>query len=67
MSSSSRKKSISLATINNRKNKFLWLIVELENNLPRGLFCKVCLKYKDKLKGLLGYDGKFVSQGKVIS
>ena len=63
MSSSSSKKSVSLATINNWEKEFPWLIVELENNLPRGLFCKVCLKHEDKLKGLRGYDGKFVSQG----
>ena len=67
MSSSSSKRSISLATINNWKKEFPWLTVELENNLPSGLFCKVCLKYEDKLKGLRGYDGKFVPQGKVIS
>ena len=67
MSSSSSKRSVSLATINNWKKEFPWLIVELENNLPSALFCKVCLKYGDKLKGLRGYDGKFVSQAKVIS
>ena len=63
MSSSSSKKSVSRATINNWKKEFPWLIVELQNNLPCGLFCKVCLKHEDKLKGLRGYDGKFVSQG----
>ena len=63
MSSSSSKKSVSHATINNWKKEFPWLIVELQNNLPCGLFCKVCLKHEDKLKGLRGYDGKFVSQG----
>ena len=67
MSSSSSKRSVSFAAINNWKKELPWLIVELENNLPSGLFCKVCLKYEDKLKGLRGYDGKFVSQGKVIS
>ena len=46
---------------------FPWLIIELENNLLGGLFCKVCLKYGGKLKGLGEYDGKFVSQGKVVS
>ena len=50
MSSSSSKESVSLATINSWKKEFPWLIVELENNLPSGLFCKVCLKYEDKLK-----------------
>ena len=64
---SSCKRSVSLAKISNCKKEFLWLIVKLENNLPSSLFCKVCLKYKDKLKGLRGYNGKFVSQGKVIS
>ena len=67
MSSSSSKRSLSLATINNWKKEFPWLIIELENNLPSGLSCKVCLKYEDELKGLRGYDGKFVSQGKVTS
>ena len=56
MSSSSSKRNVSLATINNWK-KNLWLIVESENNLLSGLFCKVCLKCKDKLKGLGGYEG----------
>ena len=56
MSSSSSKRNVSLATINNWK-KNLWLIVESENNLLSGLFCTVCLKYKDKLKGLGGYEG----------
>ena len=64
---SSCKRSVSLAKINNCKKEFLWLIVKLENNLPSSLFCKVCLKYEDKLKGLQRYDGKFVSQGKAIS
>ena len=41
--------------------------MELENNVLSGLFCKVCLTYEAKLKGLGGCDGKFVSQGKVIS
>ena len=67
MFSSSSKRNISLAIINNWKKNFPWLIIELENNLLSGLFCKVCLKYEGKLKGLEGYDGKFVSQGKVIS
>ena len=58
MSSSSSKKSNSLTTIDNWKKEVLWLIVELENDLSRGLFCKDCLKYEDKLKGLRGYDGK---------
>ena len=44
------KKSVSLTIINNWKKEFPWLIVELENNLPSGLFRKVCLKYEDKLK-----------------
>ena len=67
MLSSSSKRSVSLASIKKLKKEIPWLIVELENNLPSGLFCKVCLKYEDKLKGLRGHDGKFVSQGKVIS
>ena len=46
---------------------FLCLIIKLENNLLSGFFCKVCFKYEGKMKGLGGYDGKFVSQGKVIS
>ena len=66
MSSSSSKRNVSLATINNWKKDFLWLIIELESNLLSGLFCKVCLKYESKLKVFGGYDGKFVSQGKVI-
>ena len=41
--------------------------MELENNLLSGLFCKVCLKYEGKLKSLGEYNGKSVSQGKVIS
>ena len=41
--------------------------MELENNLLGGLFCKVCLKYEGKSIGLGEYDGKFVSQGKLIS
>ena len=64
MLSSSSKRSVSLATINNWEKGLPWLIVKLENNLPSSLFCKVCLKYEDKLKGLRGFD---VSQGKVIS
>ena len=52
MLSSSSKKSVSLAIINNWKKELPWFIVELDNNLPRGLFCKICLKYEDKLKGL---------------
>ena len=60
---SSRKMNASLATINNWKKNFPWLIIELENNLLSGLLCKVYLKYEGKLKGLGGYDGKFVSQG----
>ena len=67
MSSSSSKRNVSLATINNWKKNFPWLIIELENNLLSGLFCKVCLKYKGKLKGLGGYNAKFFVQGKVIS
>ena len=67
MSSSSSKRNVSLATINNWKKNFPWLIIELENNLLSGLFCKVCLKYEGKLKSLGEYNGKFVSQGKVIS
>ena len=59
--SSLSKRSVSLATINKWKKEFPWLIVVLENNLPSSLFCKVCLKYEDELKGLWGYDGKFVS------
>ena len=66
MSSSSSKRNVSLATINNWKKDFLWLIIELESNLLSGLFCKVCLKYEGKLKVFGGYDGEFVSQGKVI-
>ena len=63
MSSSSSKRSVSFATTNNWKKELTWLIVELENNLPSGLFCKVCLKYEDKLKGLRGYNGKCFPQG----
>ena len=54
MLSLSSKRSVSLATINNWEKEFLWLIVELENHLPSSLFCKVCLKYEDELKGLRG-------------
>ena len=61
MSSSSSKRNVSLATINNWKKDFLWLIIELESNLLSGLFCKVCLKYEGKLKVFGGYDGEFVS------
>ena len=47
------------------------MTVELENNLLSVLFCKlvakVCLKYEGKLKGLGGYDGKFVYQSKVYN
>ena len=61
------KKSVSLDTLNNLKKEFPWLLVELEKKLPSGLFCKVCLKYEDKVKGIRecdhGYDGKFVSEG----
>ena len=39
--SSSSKRIVFLATINNWKKEFLWFIVELENNLPSSLFCKV--------------------------
>ena len=39
--SSSSKRIVSLATINNWKKEFLWFIVELENDLPSSLFCKV--------------------------
>ena len=67
MSSSSSKRNVFFATINKWKKNFPWLIIELENNLLRGLFCKVCLKCGGKLKGLGEYDGKFVSQGKVVS
>ena len=67
MSSSSSKRNVFFATINNWKKNFPWLIIELENNLLSGLFCKVCLKCEGKWKFLGGYDGKFISQGKVIS
>ena len=66
MSSSSSKRNVSLDTINNWKKNFPWLIIELENNLFSSLFCKVFLKYEGKLQGLGGYDGKFISQGKII-
>ena len=64
---SSSERNVSLATRNNWKKNFLWLIIKLENNLLSGLFCKVCLKFEGKLKVFRGHDGKFVSQGKVIS
>ena len=67
MSSSSSKRNVSLITRNNWKKNFTRLIIELENNLLSGLFCKVCLKCEGRLKNLGGYVGKFVSQGKVIS
>ena len=67
MSSSSSKRNVSLTTRNNWKRNFPCLIIELENNLLSGLFCKVCLKCEGRLKNLGGYVGKFVSQGKVIS
>ena len=48
------KKPVSLATKNNWKKNFPWLIIELENNLLSGLSCKVCLKYEGKfLEGMM--------------
>ena len=67
MSPSSSKRNVFLGTNIQLEKNFPWLIIELENNLLSGLFCKVCLKCEGKWKVLGGYDGKFVSQGKVIS
>ena len=61
----SEKRTISISTLNKWKLEFPWLIYEAEKGLATGLFCSICLKFEEKLKGSRNFDGKFI-QGEYI-